>query len=86
MFNPRYFSKTEKEIILPNGEVLRPDRVLIEDKKAIIVDFKTGKYQKKHETQVLQYADVLKSMGYSPVHSKLVYLKDRSVLNVESEE
>ncbi len=86
LFNLRYFSKTEKEIILPNGEVLRPDRVLIEDKKAIIVDFKTGKYQKKHETQVLQYADVLKSMGYSPVHSKLVYLKDRSVLNVESEE
>lgn len=86
LFDLRYHSKTEKEIILPTGEVLRPDRVLLEDKKAIIVDFKTGKYQKKHETQVIQYADVLKSMGYSPVQSKLVYLKDRTVLNVEYQE
>jgi ATP-dependent exoDNAse (exonuclease V) beta subunit len=82
LFSKEYEVKAEKELILKSGEVLRPDRVLIKNKEAIIVDFKSGKPQKKHEAQVTQYAEVLRSMGYSPVSAKLVYLGDKTVVDV----
>ena len=36
-------TKSETEILLPGGKVLRPDRVMIKDNKAIVVDYKSGK-------------------------------------------
>ncbi|MBK7429862.1 MAG: UvrD-helicase domain-containing protein [Bacteroidetes bacterium] len=82
LFSKEYEVKAEKEIILPTGEVLRPDRVIIKNKEAIVIDFKSGQPHKKHENQVTQYADILRKMGYSPVSSKLVYLTNRSVISV----
>lgn len=82
LFSKDFQTKAEKEIILPSGEVLRPDRVLIRDNEAIVIDFKSGQPHKKHETQVTQYADILRKMGYQPVSSKLVYLNSRSVVTV----
>lgn len=82
LFSEVYEVKAEKEIILPLGDVLRPDRVLIKDNEAIVVDFKSGQPHKKHENQVTQYADVLRKMGYQNVSAKLVYLTNRSVVSV----
>ncbi len=82
LFSKEYEVKAEKEIILPTGEVLRPDRVIIKNKEAIVIDFKSGQPHKKHENQVTQYADILREMGYSPVTSKLVYLTNRTVISV----
>ena len=82
LFSSEYLVKAESEIVLPSGEVLRPDRVLLKGKEAIIIDFKSGKPHKKHETQVLEYANVLKIMGYAPISSKLVYIQTRSIVDV----
>ncbi len=73
---------SEREIILPTGEMLRPDRVLIKDKAAIVIDFKTGKENKAHDKQLLRYADVLLQMGYEPVTKYLVYLSESRVKQV----
>jgi ATP-dependent exoDNAse (exonuclease V) beta subunit len=77
-----YRVMSERELILPSGEMLRPDRVLLKDKHAIIIDFKTGKENKSHEKQVNQYADILKQMNYSPIEKYLVYLSERRVKSV----
>jgi len=82
LFSDQFQVKAEKEIILPSGEVLRPDRVIIKENEAIVIDFKSGQPHKKHENQVTQYADILRKMGYQPVSSKLVYLTNRTVVNV----
>jgi ATP-dependent helicase/nuclease subunit A len=82
LFSDKYQVKAEKEIIMPSGEVLRPDRVIIKENEAIVIDFKSGQPHKKHENQVTQYADILRKMGYQPVSSKLVYLTSRTVLSV----
>jgi ATP-dependent helicase/nuclease subunit A len=81
-FAPHYKVMSEREIILPTGEMLRPDRVLIKDKAAIVIDFKTGKENKSHEKQLLRYADVLLQMGYEPVTKYLVYLSEQRVKQV----
>lgn len=81
-FDKEFVSLSEREFILPGGEILRPDRVVFKDKEATVIDFKTGKREKKHEEQVQRYADVLRTMNYSPVKASLVYLGERIVVEI----
>jgi len=66
--------KTEADILLSDGTWLRPDRVIIEGKKAIVIDFKTGKPKPEHEEQLNFYTAKLKEMGYENVEQKLIYV------------
>ncbi len=64
----------ERNILSPNGEVLRPDRLNIKNKIVTIIDYKTGAFQKTHQLQMEQYENILTEMGYS-VHKKiLIYI------------
>jgi hypothetical protein len=56
--------------------------VLIGKDETLVVDFKSGQRQKKHEHQITRYAEVLRQMGYPNVKSKLVYLAERKVVEV----
>ena len=60
-------------MILPNGNVLRPDRVIVKDNIAMVIDFKTGRREKIHEEQVSQYVDILRKMNYKKVEGKIVW-------------
>jgi ATP-dependent helicase/nuclease subunit A len=82
-FRSDYTAISEREIILPSGEMLRPDRVLILNEKAIVIDFKSGKQNKSHEVQVNRYAEVLQQMGYTSVEKYLVYLSERKVIEID---
>lgn len=66
--------RTEAAIITTNGHVLRPDRVVIEQGKARVLDLKTGAPQEKHRTQVKGYMGLLKDLGYQHVQGALLYL------------
>ncbi|HOW31077.1 MAG TPA: 3'-5' exonuclease, partial [Bacteroidales bacterium] len=70
--------KTEAEIILPGGKVLRPDRVVITDNEVVVIDYKTGKPMPDHEAQLSQYAEVLREMGYANVRKLLVYIDEET--------
>ena len=82
-----YFSselkvKNESEIILANGEILRPDRVVFDNDKTVVIDFKTGMRKPQHEQQILQYKNQLLQMGYSNVKAILVYTEQVEVVEV----
>jgi ATP-dependent exoDNAse (exonuclease V) beta subunit len=79
-FDPSFSVLAERVIILPDGELLRPDRVLVKGEDAIVIDFKTGKQEKKHEKQVSRYAEVLRSMNYKNVGAGIIYLAERKVV------
>ncbi len=74
LFETDHEVKTESEIILPGGATYRPDRVLIKNNYAIIVDFKTGITNKDHEKQLSDYQEALIKMGYSNVEKYLLYI------------
>ena len=74
--------KNEAAIILPDGHILRPDRVVIRGEEAVVIDYKTGRQDQKHKTQILQYADVLKKMGYVVRKSILAYLDEGIMVEV----
>ncbi len=54
----------------------RPDRILLHpDGSASVIDYKFGnRFSKSHFTQVQEYMQLLKRMGYSPVHGYLWYV------------
>ncbi len=73
--------KNEKDIITHDGHFMRPDRVVIKDNKATIIDYKTGKQDSKHKEQLYGYADALQSMGYSIKGKIIIYVNEEITLD-----
>ncbi|MBI3521284.1 MAG: UvrD-helicase domain-containing protein [Bacteroidetes bacterium] len=72
--------KNELEILTASGEILRPDRVVIIDHHAIVIDYKTGKKNaQKYHAQMRDYEFALKSLGYSSVKKLLLYIQEQEV-------
>jgi len=69
----------ERDVIAANGMVVRPDRLVLDkDNKAIIIDYKTGVYDLKHEQQLITYSDIIESMGIEVKKRILIYI-DRGI-------
>jgi ATP-dependent exoDNAse (exonuclease V) beta subunit len=87
-YTTKYKIYNEAEIICPNGEVYRPDRLMLGVNEAIhIIDYKTGKPHSEHRDQINTYGKVLESMEYQEIHKYLVYLdKEINVIKVTSDE
>ena len=73
-FNDGLNVKSESDIILPDGHTLRPDRLIFEKDKVIVIDFKTGNVEDRHHKQIKDYQKILESMGYSNTEGVLLYL------------
>jgi ATP-dependent exoDNAse (exonuclease V) beta subunit len=67
--------RPEAEILTKQGHAIRPDRVIIKDGRAVIVDYKTGRPMEKYKTQLMQYAAYLEDLGYKDVKKYLLYLE-----------
>lgn len=74
--------KNEAEIITLSGDFFRPDRVVFFDKKAVVIDYKTGEEQDKHKQQIIHYGDLLTEMGYTVAEKLLVYIEEEKVVPV----
>jgi len=73
---------SERDILLPGGELFRPDRVLFDEKKVTILDFKTGDESESHGSQLEKYCVLLREMQKKPVEAYLLYLKTGLVKKV----
>lgn len=74
----------EREIINAKGVSLIPDRVvLLPDKQVVIIDYKTGSKEKKHQFQINNYAVYWEEMHYKVIAKLLVYISDKGVSVVE---
>lgn len=73
----------ERSILTPyDSQTLRPDRVMINDRDAIVVDYKFGKPRSEHATQVETYSSLLMAMGYQRVRRYLWYVMQGTVVEV----
>ncbi|MCD4680293.1 MAG: UvrD-helicase domain-containing protein, partial [Bacteroidales bacterium] len=68
--------KNEAEILLPDGKSYRPDRIVLDGKKAVVIDYKTGKSSEYHKKQLDNYASLLIDMGYEVDKKYLIYIDD----------
>lgn len=62
--------------ILSNGETKsrRPDRVMVKDNEAIVIDYKFGKEREEYYEQVKNYMELLKAIGYTNVKGFVWYV------------
>ena len=76
----------ERELIVPEIGIYKPDRVEItKENKAILIDYKTGTENNLHIKQLSNYSDLLTQMGFDVTQSFLVYLSDPiKIINVAS--
>ena len=72
----------ESTLIDTDGQMYRPDRVVIDDKKVIIVDYKFGEHYRSYERQLRKYAEIWRRLGYSDVSSYLWYVHTDEVVKV----
>ncbi|MFW5819707.1 MAG: UvrD-helicase domain-containing protein [Bacteroidota bacterium] len=76
--------RTETDIMNAQGEILRPDRVMIKDQKVVILDYKFGYHKKEaHKKQLHQYYHTLKSAGYKVINLYLWYYRSNEIEEVE---
>lgn len=72
----------EASLIDTNGQICRPDRVVIADGKVIIIDYKFGEHHRIYERQLKKYAGIWSRLGYNDVTSYLWYVHTDEVVKV----
>ena len=73
-FNPNYTVFTEHNIISPNEINLKPDRLVIHNNEAFLIDYKTGSPEEKHKKQIENYARVIEKMNLKVTKKILLYI------------
>ncbi len=81
-FDGSYKILNERNLLLP-GKVLRPDRIMMSGKHALVADYKWGELkQEKYHRQVGQYAEALKKCGFEKVEGFIWYINLEEVEKV----
>ncbi len=66
-FSGRYEVRNETEIIAASGKLYRPDRVMVDGRNVVVVDYKFGtQKQARYRAQVSNYMRLIEKMGYQP--------------------
>ncbi len=81
-FSKQWQVRTSLPILVKEGFITRPDRVLTRDKKAIAIDFKIGEQLEEHQKRVKLYTRLLQGMQYEEVKGYLLYLDTGELIEV----
>jgi ATP-dependent helicase/nuclease subunit A len=83
-FAPGWQVRTEAGILLKDGSLPRPDRVLIKGEKAVVIDYKFGESEHpSHQWQVQKYMQHLYQMNYKNVEGFLWYVTIKKIVPVQ---
>ncbi|WP_456438845.1 UvrD-helicase domain-containing protein [Psychroserpens sp.] len=76
-FNSELTIYNEKDILTKGGSKIRPDRIVINSKnEVVIIDYKTGHTDSKHQEQLYDYQLVLEEMNFKVIKKVLIYIND----------
>ena len=83
----KYYQKglkafNEKDIFTQNGSVARPDRLVFNENKVTVIDYKTGVEKEEDQVQIKSYGALLEEMGYQVENKILVYVDGARVLPI----
>jgi ATP-dependent exoDNAse (exonuclease V) beta subunit len=81
-FDPGNVLMKETGILLPSGGIRRPDRIIIRDGNALVIDFKFGNESPSHEEQISLYRTLLEMMGYVKVEAFLWYVDRKKIKKI----
>ena len=82
-FSDKWKVKVEADILLKDGKIKRPDRVIYNEKKTVVIDYKFGEIKDpKHMLQIRQYINYLSEMGYKRTEGYLWYVEMDEIVKV----
>ena len=83
-FDGTYRVFNEASIVTGEGETYRPDRVLIspDGGRVVVIDYKFGVPRPSHRSQVRNYCNLMRQMGYPAVEGWLWYVVGEEVVKV----
>ena len=64
----------EVSLIDVDGQIYRPDRVMVKNGVVTVIDYKFGEHKQQYVRQVKKYMDVWRRMGYENVSGFLWYV------------
>ncbi len=73
---------TEKAIIDQNGDLKIPDRIIIEKELITVIDFKFGKEQTEHISQITEYKNLLQKMYSTKILGTIYYAETDKIVNI----
>lgn len=87
-FSPewRLFNECSIITIDKDGELCerRPDRVMTDGNRMIVVDFKFGRRREEYKEQIIQYMQLLQTMGYKNIQGFLWYVYSNNIEEVRA--
>ena len=83
-FDGTYRVLNEASIVDADGEIFRPDRVLVsaDGNRVVVIDYKFGQPRAGHRRQVQRYVSLLQRMGYPSVEGWLWYVSASEVQQI----
>ncbi len=66
----------ERSIIDSQNKILIPDKIVIKNNEAFILDYKTGAFHAKHKSQIESYQLALEKMGFVVKEKILAYISN----------
>lgn len=67
---------TEMPLLKKGAVTLKPDRIVLKEKDAYLLDYKTGENHEKYKKQLQDYQDALEEMGFQVRKKLLVFIQD----------
>lgn len=82
-FSHKWHVLTEQSVMLANGEIKRPDRILESDTEMVVIDYKfTSVHNKKYNAQVSEYVEALRQLTNKHISGYLWYVWPNEAVEV----
>ena len=72
----------EQSLFDTDGQEYRPDRVVLRDRRAVIVDYKFGQEKEGYRFQLKRYARLWHELGYDVIGAYVWYVEDDKTVKV----
>lgn len=82
-FSGEWIVFNESDLLVPGTGIRRPDRVMVKNKQAVVVDYKFGLIEdRQYEAQVKDYCRLMQEMGHSDVQGFIWYVGLKKTVKV----
>jgi ATP-dependent helicase/nuclease subunit A len=82
-FSDQWKVLNERDILRAGESKHRPDRVMLKENNAVVIDYKTGEKSDKDIRQMKGYLADLKKMGFETFKGHIWYLQNNEIVEVE---
>jgi len=77
-FEEHVLNYNEKELINGDKKILKPDRVVFEENKITIIDYKTGEEHAEHQEQINRYKETIQEIDNRKIDTLLIYINEKN--------